>query len=183
MNKIEFEKPLKQKKIMKNMLKIIAIGAFTFMISSGVSLAQNPTTPPTGTEMPNAGKMNKNLTDEQKAMIKTAQEARKASRDEFKLTLTDEQKAILANKEITAQQRHDLFKASMTSAQLAMQEANKAAQEAFKDAMKASLTDEQKMKRQDMKEKNQERMKNLTDEQKAKMKEGMEKRKMKMKNH
>lgn len=93
-----------------------------------------------------------NLTEAQKAQMKSMREQEKANRDKFEATLSDEQKAIMKDKTINPKEKKEKLAGMFTAEQKKMMEANRAEAKKRRDEFSKTLSPEQKAEFEKMKD-------------------------------
>lgn len=145
---------------MKNLKKTLAATAILSVMVTFGAMAQ---TSSDSTQMkhphhmkPGGGKMMANLSEDQKAMMKSNREMAKSDMDAFRATQTADQKKIMEDKSLDPKARREALEKTLTADQKAMWQKNQQARKEREEKFRATLTPEQK---EAMKKKGHEMMK------------------------
>lgn len=132
---------------MKNLKKALAATAILSMMVTFGAMAQ---TSSDSTQMKHAhhmktgGKMMSNLSEDQKAMMKSNREMAKSDMNAFRATLTADQKKIMEDKSLDPKARREALEKTLTANQKAMWQKNQRARKEREEKFRATLTPEQK---------------------------------------
>lgn len=145
---------------MKNLKKTLAATALLSMMVTFGAIAQT-SSDSTQTKHPHhmkpRGKMMSNLSEDQRAMMKSNREMDKSDMDAFRATLTPDQKKIMEDKSLDPKARKEALDKTLTADQKALMKKNQEARKERQEKFKATLTPEQKEAMKKMGEKMKER--------------------------
>lgn len=146
---------------MKNLRKTLAATAILSMMVTFGAMAQTSSDSAQMKHphhmMKPGGKMMTNLSEDQRAMMKTNREQAKSEMDAFRATLTPDQKKIMEDKSLDPKARREALEKTFTADQKAMWQKNQQARKEREEKFRATLTPQQKESMKKMGQKMKER--------------------------